>query len=225
MNSLFSAASPVASRRFNPEFFLRIRNQTGSYWDFGYGHESNGQQIDNPEAYEQEFQSYVADNQPGIFARDGISRGWDYVSVDWEKQWPVDTLPILDGTTVTHFEFRRFLSNGLLQGRPEEYYQWEDGGDRDRPRQLYDGLNMSLQYLFSRRYCTSGENFCLEKLELNQTTGYRDILEHNTSTLELTTNILGLPLQLWAKSGYNSDLVDYYDYTNSWGIGLEFVSN
>jgi len=24
-------------------------------------------------------------------------------------------------------------------------------------------------------------------------------------------------------SGYNSDLVDYYDYSNSWGIGVEFT--
>ena len=50
------------------------------------------------------------------------------------------------------------------------------------------------------------------------------MFDRNTTTLELTTDIYGLPLHFWGKTGYNNDLIDYYDYTNSWGIGLEFIS-
>ncbi len=219
------ASSPVVSRRFNPELFLRVWNTEDGYWDIGYGHESNGQQINNQSAFEEEELNYTLQGQDGVFARDGISRGWDYVSLDWKKVWERDFWPILDGDTVTEFEFRRFLSNGLLQGEPEEYNDWERDGIDERPRQLYDGLNFSFQYWFTEAQCMLGDLICLNKLELTQTTGYSDFFEKNTTTLELTTDIFGLPLQLWAKSGYNSDLVDYYDYTNSWGIGLEFLSN
>jgi hypothetical protein len=50
------------------------------------------------------------------------------------------------------------------------------------------------------------------------------MFEHNTTTLELTTDFFGMPIQLWGKSGYNNNLVDYYDYTTSWGLGIELLS-
>jgi outer membrane phospholipase A len=219
------ASSPVVSRRFNPELFLRVWNTQNGHWDIGYGHESNGQQINNQFAFEEEELNYINKGQDGVFARDGISRGWDYVSLDWKRVWERNRWPILDGDTVTELEFRRFLSNGLLQGRPEEYNEWERNGGKERPRDRYDGLSLSFQYWFTERQCVLIELFCLNKLELTQTTGYAKLFDHNTSTLELTADVLGLPLQIWAKSGYNSDLVDYYDYSNSWGIGLEFLSD
>ena len=219
-------SSPVVSRRFNPELFLRIWNNRGGYWDIGYGHESNGQQTNTELAFQQEAANYEADGQSGQFARDGISRGWDYVSFDWQKKWDRNILPIFDGETVTQFEFRKFLSHGLLQGDPEEYNSWEGAGFKDQPRNDYDGVNLSLQYLFSENevQCALNKLICLDKLEITQTTGYSGLFKNNTTSLELTTDILGLPLHLWAKSGYNSDLVDYYQYTNSWGLGLEFKS-
>ena len=35
--------------------------------------------------------------------------------------------------------------------------------------------------------------------------------------------LAGIPLYFWERTGYISDLVDYYKYTNSWGIGMEFL--
>lgn len=44
-------SAPVVARRYNPELFMHVwrdgvHDRTNpSYWDFGYGHESNGQRI------------------------------------------------------------------------------------------------------------------------------------------------------------------------------------
>ena len=79
---------------------------------------------------------------------------------------------------------------------------------------------MSAEY-FLRDSCST---ICIQKFELTQSTGIGRVFDRNTTTLELTTDIYGLPLHFWGKTGYNNDLIDYYDYTNSWGIGLEFIS-
>lgn len=214
-------SSPVVARRYNPELFLRTwTGNNDSYWDFGFGHESNGQQINSQEAFEQEQQRYIDNNDSPIIARDGISRGWDYLSIDWNKQWETGFLPTLKGYTTGHVEWRRFLSNGLLQGAPEEYNDWEGQGLDEKPRDEYDGLKFSVQYNLVNELCIIA---CFDRVELTHTTGYADLFEHNTTSLELTTSLLGIPFHIWAMSGYNSDLVDYFDYSNSWGIGMEFT--
>ena len=191
-----------------------------SYWDFGYGHESNGQQIDSAALFQRVEQYYENSNQPAAFARDAISRGWDYVSLDWHKQWNTGFLPNLTGQTETKLEYRHYLKHGLFQGAPEEYNSWEGDGMEAKTRDYYDGLKMSVQYDFFEGNCP--DFFCFEKVKLTHRTGYAKPFSHNTTSLELTTNLAGLPVNLWAQSGYNSDLVDYYDYANSWGLGIEF---
>lgn len=213
-------SSPVVARRYNPELFLRTWGNNSSYWDFGYGHESNGQLINSQQGFEQEEQNYRDNNEPAVFARDGISRGWDYVSVDWYKQWQTGFLPTLTGFTTAHVEWRRFLSNGLLQGAPEEYNDWERQGTEPKPRDEYDGLRFSVQYNLVDELCIVA---CFDRVELSHSTGYADLFAHNTTSLELTASLLGIPFHIWAMSGYNSDLVDYFDYSNSWGIGMEFT--
>lgn len=219
-------SAPVVARRYNPELFLRVwrDGQLGrtdpSYWDFGYGHESNGQQIDNATLFNQIQQYYANNNEPIEIARDSISRGWDYVSVDWHKQWNTGFLPNLSGQTETKLEYRHYLKHGLFQGAPEEYNVWEGDGDERKTRDYYDGLKLSLHYDFNPGSCD--DFFCLEEARFIHRTGYAKPFAHNTTVLELTTNLAGLPINLWAQSGYNSDLVDYYDYSNSWGLGIEF---
>ena len=221
------ASAPVVARSYNPELFLRVwrsRNESNvdpSYWDFAYGHESNGQRINNAVSFEQEKQSLLAAGQLPLFARDSISRGWDYVSVDWHRQWDTGFLPNLRGRTETHIEYRHFLEDGLFQGVPEEAYEWEGVGVGEKPRARYDGLEFSMQYNLINQMCS--QLICFEKVELAHQTGYANPFANNTTTLEVTTNIGGLPLHLWARSGYNSDLVDYFRYSNSWGFGVEFL--
>jgi len=220
-------SAPVVARRYNPELFLRVWRDGGyergdpAYWDFGYGHESNGQQVETEEAFLLAQQNAVSNGEPPWFARDQLSRGWDYLSVDWHKQWNTGLLPDLPGRTETHFEYRHYLEHGLFQGDPEEYRVWEGDGAVARTRDYYDGLRLSLQYNLVGRDCVS--LVCFERIEISHTTGHAKPFEHNTTSLEITTDIAGLPLHLWARSGYNSDLVDYFDYANSWGFGMEFV--
>ena len=107
----------------------------------------------------------------------------------------------------------------------EEYYTWEDNGTQLRPRRQYDGVRLKLQYNFNRSRCFLGDSFvCFKELELTQETGYSAMFDNNTTTVEFTADLFGLPIQLWGRTGYNSDLVDYYNYSNSWGLGFELVT-
>lgn len=224
-------SSPVVPRRYNPELFLRLWKGNGDFFDIGYGHESNGQSISEAddfitaqEKFEKPNNDELADMDKFIenplFARDELSRGWDYFSFKWRKQWESNLFRNTDGRIESKIEFKRFLSDGFLQGPPEEYNIWEDDGFRLRPRDEYDGLNYSLQYILPTSSCRFA--ICLTKIEIDQATGYQDIFKHNSTELQLTINIGDTPFHVWTKSGYNNDLVDYYDYTNSWGVGFEF---
>ncbi|GJM11810.1 MAG: hypothetical protein DHS20C12_02130 [Pseudohongiella sp.] len=220
-------SSPVVARRYNPELFLRVwrdgtRERTNpSYWDFGYGHESNGQRITDLEALRLAEANAISNGDLASSAREQISRGWDYVSVDWNKQWNTPFFPSLEGRTETLIEYRHYLDDGLLQGNPEEYNIWEGDGLGEKPRDYYAGLKLSLQYNLMDKPCSS--LVCFNRVKLTQETGYAKPFENNTTNLELSAELLGLPFYIWGRSGYNNDLVDYYKQSNSWGIGLEFV--
>lgn len=210
-------SSPVVSRRFNPTVFYRLWTSGESWLDLGFAHESNGQRVDDPEAFRREQQDYINHGEPAAFARDSLSRGWDYSMVEWKRVWT----PRIS----TQLKLRHYLDKGPLQGPAEEYNTWEDGGTKVRPRRQFDGVSLELQYDFNRSRCFVGDYFiCFKDMALTQETGYSAMFKRNTTTIEFTTDVLGLPIQLWAKTGYNSDLVDYYNYTNSWGLGFELVT-
>jgi hypothetical protein len=211
-------SSPVVSRRYNPTVFYRIWGTEVNYFDLGVGHESNGQRIHTEEAYLREADDFEANGEPREHARDGISRGWDYNFVHWQHDW--------NPNLVTGITLRHYLPDGPMQGPVEEYNLWEDGGTHLRPRDNYDGISFNAQYLFNRSRCLLTElPFCFKKVEITQETGYAKMFRNNTTTVEFTSDIFGLPIQLWSKTGYNSNLVDYYQYTTSWGIGIELLSH
>ncbi|MES2623755.1 MAG: hypothetical protein V4628_00620 [Pseudomonadota bacterium] len=210
-------SSPVVSRRYNPSIFYRIWGTEVNYFDIGIGHESNGQRITSEEAYMRAAEDFAANGEPREHARDGISRGWDYNFAHWQHDW--------NDNLVTGITLRHYLPDGPMQGPMEEYNLWEDGGTHLRPRDKYDGLSLNAQYLFNRSRCLLSElPFCFKKMEITQETGYAKMFENNTTTLEFTSDIFGLPIQLWTKTGYNSNLVDYYQYTTSYGFGIELLS-
>ncbi len=207
-------SSPVMERRFNPSLFYRIWSSDDAWFDAGLAHESNGQRINTQEALAREQLDYVARGEDAQFARDALSRGWDYSFIDWQRSW--------NSQWQTHLQLRHYLSDGPLQGKSEEYNLWEDGGRQARPRSAYDGVSISLQYNFNRSRCFVGTAFvCFNKLDVKQETGYSGLFKHKTTTVEFTTDFFGLPVQLWSRNGYASDLVDYYRYTKSWGLGIE----
>ena len=63
---------------------------------------------------------------PAWFARDSLSRGWDYAGISWRRAWTDNFATVL--------RTRHYFSDSPLQGPPEEYNLWEDGGTKLRPR-------------------------------------------------------------------------------------------
>ena len=222
-------SSPVVGKRFNPKFFLRHwLGDDSRYVDVGLAHESNGQNINSEEAYLRERADFESEGQDPDFARDYISRGWDYLSLDWKHAWG-DYPAGLN----TYLNLKYFLDDGPFQGDPEEYNDWE--GDGVNRRKEYDGLTLLAKYRFDRSYCLTElvpakseewtPNFCLGKFAWAHTTGYDGIFNNNTDRLEFTVDLWGVPIMIWGQKGYNSDLVDYYKKVRSWGIALELQSN
>lgn len=210
-------SAPVVARRFNPELFFRMWSSENNYMDFGVGHESNGQRIESEESFRLEENALATNGDPLWFARDSLSRGWDYAAISWRREWT--------DNFATTLRTRHYFSDSALQGPPEEYNLWEDGGTKLRPRDRYDGVSFDLQYNFNASRCLLGSvAICLDRLQLTQETGYDAMFENNTTSLELTTDFFGMPLQIWARTGYMSDLVDYYNYSNSVGLGIELLS-
>jgi len=215
------ASSPVVARRFNPSMFIRTWTSSESFLDMGLAHESNGQRLNSTLSYQSEIQTLLDEGvsleSATEIARDAISRGWDYTFMEWHYDW--------SARLVSNLQVRHYLHDGPLQGESEEYNTWEGFGEVNRPRRQYDGVKLELLYDFSRSRCLLGENFiCFQDVSLIQETGYSAMFEHNTTTLEMTGNFFGLPVFFWGRSGYNSDIIDYYRQSNSWGLGIELLS-
>jgi len=206
-------SSPVIARRLNPSLFYRAWSSDEEWFDLGIGHESNGQHVNTQAGFERTEQDHVLRGEPPDFARDVLSRGWDYTYLEWQHVWT--------SQWYSHLQIRHFLDRGPFQGKSEEYNTWEDDGTVARPRRQYDGVSLGLQYNFNRSRCFLGTaGVCFKQLDLTQETGYSGLFKHNTTTVEFTTDFFGLPIQLWSRTGYGVDLVDYYRYTKSWGLGF-----
>lgn len=221
-------SSPVVGKQFNPKLFSRwwLENKS-SYIDFGFAHESNGQSISTEEAYESEREKYAESDGDADFARNYISRGWDYLSIDWAQSW--DVAP---GEFNTEVMLMYFLKDGPLQGDAEEYNEWE--GDGVNHRRQYDGISFLGKYKFSQDMCLTNLagsinldwriNVCLQELAWQYSTGYDGVFDNSTNRAEFTMEFWNLPIMIWAQTGYNSNLVNYYEQVNSWGIALELES-
>lgn len=233
-------SSPVIGKRFNPllaaRWWHRNRNlvtgQKGDlslhdYFEFSYGHESNGQSIgdiEDPQTPEQENSGqrryealrmeYALNGENPDFARDSLSRGWDYLGARWASSWQME-----HGRLFMTLDGRYFLDDGLMQGTAEEYNLWENDGDwlerydGEITRSKFDGLRAKFRF--------QSENFNwlfdANDLTLELITGYRKPLRYVTAKVELGFKYTSV----WYRYGYNSDLVDYYHKDTSWGIAIK----
>ncbi len=214
------ASSPVIAKRYNPELF-------GRYWlkdiagvkgdaslDIIYGHESNGQNVNDVDSYNAMALELAVDGDDPRNARDYISRGWDYAAVLWTQPWVAT-----DATRIVTFtEVRYLLDEGLIQENAEEYREWEN--DREgKPRRKVDGLSFAYKYRFNSSHSWINS----EKIYLEVRTGIEDTFRYNTLLAEASFTVGNIPLMLWVSHGYNSDLVDYYREMTSGGIAIEFM--
>ncbi len=208
-------SSPVVTKRFNPSLYLRfytansVDHELGmadskqDYYDVGYAHESDGQDVDSVAA----FNSTTASVGSPENAQDYISRGWDYLN--YKRHLHFQAV----GRNTMDIDLRYFLSYGLFQKGIEEYFPWEAPRPITHISQV-DGIRL----IVTRDVDVSW----FKGVSLFYTTGYRDIARWNTFRLELgftpLSNLLGLPIILWGQSGYNANVSQYY--RKAWSIGL-----
>jgi hypothetical protein len=245
-------SSPVVGKRFNPLLAVRFwaedaHRQTESednFLEVVYGHESNGQFIANEERFKEQlgvFEKIAGESSTPAeaerakstafrSARDHLSRGWDYLGFQFARDWDAN-LPFGRQQEVTmglRLRFNYYLSDGIAQGRAEQYKHWE-GEAVDRPRKNYDGL--SFRYTLTvapPRKVPAGWHKLLRldrRYTLTWTTGYRSPFRKNTVQGEASVTLFDtLPFTLWARYGYNSDLIDYYRRDHSVGLSLSYWS-
>jgi hypothetical protein len=194
-------SSPVVGKRFNPQLFVQYQPNTGrlrnTLFRLAYGHESNGQSIiDSGSFFTRAFHQDSNINE----TIDYISRGWDYIGVNTITNF------------VGHRHFKRiyqaevnvryFLDYGLMQGRKEEYMDWESPWyGRNLRRNDVSGLagafTIYMPTLFVNKVKVSGE------------TGIASPFRYGSVKFLLGVNVLGLPIAVTYATGYNGDLAQF----------------
>jgi outer membrane phospholipase A len=216
------SSSPVIGKRFNPQLFGRYwldpDSKNESYIDLAYGHESNGQSITSQDEYINKRNSFRRSGEDANYADDYISRGWDYLGITWEKT--VTLVPKKDILGTSHFEFRYFLENGLMQGEQEEYNSWENDSE-GKSRKSVDGIRFNITFKNpSDRWILNSR-----QVNLSLTTGYSNMFRYITYRGEVVLEFGNIPVMLWVADGYNSDLANYYNHVTSVGVGFKLTSN
>lgn len=221
-------SNPVVGKSYNPSIFgRRYFIRWPGFIDIGYAHESNGQGITSREAFISERIKYEdSDNEPD-FARNFLSRGWDYILVDWNHCWvncPGARFYNGEGALVTNFSFDYFLDDGLAQGDTEEINEWESefyDVEGNEKRKEYDGLGLRTNYTMEKNCLTFNSLKCI--LSWEYTTGYDNIFHKSTNRFELIMQRWNYAsVSLWYRTGYNSSLVDYFENVDSYGFTFVF---
>lgn len=210
-------SSPVIAKRFNPKLFLRFDLVDGEYVDLEYAHESNGQRITTKTSYD----NIAADLEKTEHANDYISRGWDYLGFTYKHATEIGNTGTVKSTYLSMKEF----IGGQLQGDIEEYYLIDgvDGFEAVREitrREQVGGLRIMRKYENKDIDLFWGIN----KFTFIYETGTRSPAKYNTFQGEMTTGALGVPIMLWVRSGYNSDLAQYYKKIDSFGAAFELAT-
>lgn len=215
-------SSPVISRRQNPGLSLvHVFEETSWLNNAGIGwfHESNGQVIDNRESF-----------QATEHAEDYVSRGWDYLGIDFKGSAFKKVDMIQDksleednrGDVNYAVSFRYFCdcqAAGTIEGREDRVF-WEDV--RDQPSITdYDGIRLAVNFipdiLIPLEYVPDIDL----KFSLMLRTGYTEALQHWSTRVGATFRMGRFPLTVFYFTGYGSEIATYHKYDDYIGIGLE----
>lgn len=208
-------SAPVISKRFNPKIFFRLAGKDGNYLDLEYAHESNGQRISSIESYNALADDFEDNDEKRSYANDYISRGWDYVGFTYKYK-------LQDQDISFYLSYANYIG-GILQGDIEEYNDWEaevsDHFDWQARRKITSRDQVSgLRLLIKKK----GHLYRDYKAALVIETGTDNPFKYNTYKIELMTKIQNIPVMIWARTGYNSDLAQYFKEVSSYGITFEF---
>lgn len=206
------SSNPVIGKRYNPKLFVRHWiNDNGEYFDIGYAHESNGQSIDTQSSYLQKQAEIDALGDSSEFANDYLSRGWDYIDINYKFNMPIVGFHRLS----YYLNLKFFLNNTYLQGEAEEFYPWETNNGKERSE--VDGIS----FMIKSSDITDQKSYGV-KLALLHTTGYKNAFRYHTGKMEITYKMKNWPpFLLWVANGYNSNLTDYYRDVFGVGFGIE----
>ena len=150
-------------------------------------------------------------------ANDYISRGWDYYGFTYKRNFSKKTVEKDQSINkvIAYFKMRKFIG-GQLQGDIEEYFDWEPRR-KITAREQVGGVSVlakvenKLKPVF----------WAFNKVALIYETGIKSPAKYNTLVLEMTTNTFGVPFMIWGRTGYNSDLAQYYKKVDSFGVAFE----
>jgi hypothetical protein len=115
-----------------------------------------------------------------------------------------------------------FLSNGLVQGRPEELHYWEHPADAKARKQV-DGLGLlaKFQSHLGEETFHDGKIVGDGKVAIRYGTGYQDPFRYSTVRIEAGIQLLQLPIVFWTQKGYMTDLSQYYRNVRGYGVEIE----
>jgi hypothetical protein len=230
------ASDPVIGKSFNPKLFVRYtpdssRNSKSfwtkgghriyedwSYIDLGYAHESNGQTIDNGAAYALERRLNPDDPE---FALDEVSRGWDYVQLAGKYSF---LRSASDRRLALYADLKYFLTNGPIQGTPEEYHSFENDPDA-KSRSEVEGVLAAMEYQWRQDLIRTKKGPVLAdpRVMLQFETGYESPFQYHTFRIEIGATLMELPIALWYQDGYSSSLARYYKHSSAVGIELRLA--
>ncbi len=211
-------SSPVVTKRFNPKVMVRryqseppegkrvwVDDNALDYFDLGYAHESNGQYVNSQAA----FDAVAANFDSTDVAKDYIHRGWDYLDFRHHSHWRVDRRAWLD------VELKYFLRHGIAQSNLTDTYLWEPLRPITHIGEV-DGVRLTAGFEL-------GEDW-FKDAKVSWITGYRQFARYNTGRLEAgfvpLSRWLGVPVILWAQSGYDNNVAHFYQH--SWFAGMAF---
>lgn len=114
---------------------------------------------------------------------------------------------------------KHFLRHGPLQGRQENYSEWENDPEGRRLDRV-SGFSAMI------KWTERGDRKCFGdlKVAVRYETGIREILHYDTVRVEVGTKIIQLPVSVWRQSGYNSDLAQYFKRVRSYGMQVDIGS-
>ncbi len=212
-------SSPVINRLNNPELHYQVnlkpKFSPGLFVhrsiDFALGHESNGQSIDNLASF----------NDQGVYALDYVSRGWDYLSLNYqfEVNNKEDCRYVEWSCISGELYLRSFFEDGPFQGEIEDEIFWDP--TVSARIEDYDGLRLTL----GKEHSSGINNFPTRGFWLTYRTGIANTGDNNSFTLNLRKEVsffgIKLPLYLKYFNGYGSELVSYHRKDKILMLGLQ----
>jgi len=202
-------SSPVIEKRLNPVLFLEYTPKNkykNMALQLGYGHESNGQAIDDSVTF---FKTAALLHNDVHQTIDKISRGWDYIGTSLLSDYFCVKNPNI--VLETDVSLKYYLNYGILQGKKEEYHSWETAwSGADYTRNDVSGISVSFTCYI--------DSSLLNKVRINYETGIGKPFYANSIKLLIGFKLGNFPIAFSYRYGYNGDLAQYGKVNQSFGI-------